>query len=229
MDYYGAKDGTLDWGYLIVKPLKDMLADLAGFIPNILGALLILFAGWMIAHLCRLLVGKFLKSIGFNSIAEKIGIPEVTGKNNEKIAPDQLMSLLAFWGVLLASFIMMLTRLGLNDLSFHIDKLFSYVITILIAVIIAVVGVALSMVVHRIIRSTAKSTGTSKPELSANIARWIILAFTGIVCLSQIGFHIDMLLIPIGIILATLCITFVLAFGLGGRMWAERMLDKIGK
>ena len=100
-----------------------------------------------------------------------------------------------------------------------------------IVAIIAVVGIALSMVVHRIIRSTAKSTEMSKPELSANIARWIILTFTGIVCLSQVGIRldVDMLLIPAGVILVTLCITFILAFGFGGRDWAQRMLEKIGK
>jgi hypothetical protein len=231
VNYYNTdgQDGIVDWAYLVIKPLKSMLIDLVGFIPNILAALLILFTGWVIAHLCRLLVGSFLKSVGFNSVAEKIGISEIVGKDDKKIAPNQLVGLMAFWGVIFTTVIIMLTSLRLSAVSSYLDILFSYVITVLIIAIIAVVGIVFSMIMRRIIRSTAKSIGSSKPELPASIARWAILIFTGIVCLSQMGINLEALLMPAGIILTTLCITFILAFGLGGKHWAEKMLDKIGK
>jgi mechanosensitive ion channel-like protein len=230
MDHYvSGQSGAIDWSNLVGRPLKDMLVELVKYIPDLLAGLLILLAGWLIAHVCRVVVSKFLKSVGFNNVAEKIGISEVDGKNDKKIAPNQLAGLLAFWGVMLTSIIMMLARLGLRDLSFHIDKLFSYVITILIIAIIAVVGIALSLVVYKIIHSTAKNSGIAKPTLPANIAKWVILVFTVIVCLSQIGIDIEIFLIPLGVVLITLCITFILAFGFGGRHWAAKVLDKIGK
>ena len=231
MDYYntGVQGEVLDWGYLVIKPLKNILMELVRFIPNILVALLILFAGWLIAQLCRFLVSSFLKSVGFNSVAEKIGVHEIIGKNNKKIAPNQLVGLMAFWGTIFTTFIIALASLGLRDISSHFNTLLSYVVTILTISIIAVVGIVLSMIVRRIIRSTAKSTGSSKPELPANIARWGILIFTGIVCLSQIGISVEMLSRPVIIILITICAAFILAFGLGGRHWAEKILDRIEK
>ncbi|MDD4202172.1 MAG: hypothetical protein PHQ52_01765 [Candidatus Omnitrophica bacterium] len=221
--------GTFDWGYLVVNPLKCMLIELVRFIPNILIAVLILFIGWVTAHLFRSLVSGVMKSIGFNSIADKIGISQIEGKDNKKIEPNEIVGLIAFWGTILASFIIMLNNLQLREISYQLDKLFSYVITILVISIIAVVGIVLSMIVYKIIYSTAKSTGSTRPEISANISRWIILFFTVIVCLSQIGVRIEMLLMPAAIILGTLCITFIMAFGFGGRHWAERVLEKLSK
>ena len=231
MKYYDteAYETVLDWGYLVVEPLKRMLVQIVGFIPNIVTALLILLVGWIIAHISKCVVSKFMKVIGFNSVAEKIGISGIEGEGDKKIEPNYLVGAIAFWGVIFTTVIIILNNLQLRTLSFHLDRLFSYVVTILITATLAVVGIVLSMIVYKIIFSTAKSTGFAKPELSANISRWVILFFTSIMCLYQIGIDIEMLLMPAAIILVTLCITFVLAFGMGGRSWAEKMLNKIGE
>ncbi len=228
-NYYNYADQPIDWNYLVVQPLKNLLINVIAFIPDIITAILIVLAGWLIANIFKTLIGTCLKSVGFNKIAKNIGVNEVTAEDGRKIQPNQLVGLITFWSIMFISFIMMLSRLRLRGVSTQLDRLFSYVIIITIISVIAVIGIVLSMIVSRIVRTTAQSIKSSKADSYAAVSKWVILIFTLIICLSQVGIRQEMIIYLAAAIILTLCITFVLAFGFGGKNWAGKVLDKISK
>lgn len=64
LQYYGFSD--------VLAPLRDMLVELAGAVPNVIGACIILYAGWIIAKILSELAGSALSNFD-EQIAEKTG------------------------------------------------------------------------------------------------------------------------------------------------------------
>ena len=220
---------TFSWNELVVEPLKMIGINIVAFLPNIVSALLILFAGWVVAHIVRVLLKKCLKSMDFDKIAEKIGVKSLLGGDEQKLLPHVWFSVLGYWMTLFVAFLMALDNLNLRIMSTRLEELFSYLMTVIVMLIIVVAGMFLSMVVSRVVKTTAESIKMNNPGRIANVARWLVLTMTLIICLVHIGLPRDIFVVVIGGTYLTLCITFILAFGIGGSRWASTLLEKFTK
>ena len=75
------------WNYLVFDPIRAMIATTARYIPILIGALLILILGWIIAKILRELTQQLLKAIKFDNLADKAGVSEVLSTPGIKISP----------------------------------------------------------------------------------------------------------------------------------------------
>ena len=91
---------------------------------------------------------------------------------------------------------------------------------------LGVVALLLSVLVHRIVRGTAARAGFANPELMAAIARGLVLVSAVLLGLLQLGIPREILLMVLGVTYLTLCITFILAFGVGGTGFASALLAR---
>lgn len=65
----------------VIKPLQTLLNQIMGFIPNIIGAGVILFVGLVVARIARQLVETTLSTINLDGWAARGGVDKVTGTN----------------------------------------------------------------------------------------------------------------------------------------------------
>ena len=119
----------------VLDPLKDMVTKFTGVIPNIIGAGVIGYAGWIIAKIVSSLVGAGLGKVD-NNIAERTG--------NENIKVSKFGSAFVFGAILLP---MVVAALGVLDIpaisepaSAMIEKLMAAVPNIIAAAIILLVA-----------------------------------------------------------------------------------------
>ncbi|MEQ8309457.1 MAG: mechanosensitive ion channel [Sphingopyxis sp.] len=66
----------------VTGPMEAMLAKAMGFIPNIVGAGLILFIGHMLARIAKELVETVLSTVDFDRWANRGGVDQVTGNSS---------------------------------------------------------------------------------------------------------------------------------------------------
>ncbi|MFA5785247.1 MAG: hypothetical protein WC962_10250, partial [Phycisphaerae bacterium] len=62
---------AMEWNSLIVEPVREMLTRIMAYLPILLGALLILIVGWIVAKIIRSIVDALLKVIRFDMLADK--------------------------------------------------------------------------------------------------------------------------------------------------------------
>lgn len=220
---------TLDWNSLIVEPLKDLLLDIAGFLPDLLVAICILLIGCLVAKLAQIIVSFFLKTIGIDQFAESIGISSLLKKGEKSIPPHQWFGALIFWVVIIVSLVMSSDQLRLRIASRQLDSFLYFSFKAFGALVIFVIGMCFSLIAYKVVRAVAENLQIQPPNLYANIAKWTTLIFTAIASLNQIGLPPDIILTALGIALGTLCVTFILAFGIGGTVWAGKVLNKLTK
>jgi hypothetical protein len=64
----------------LLAPIENMVNDLLGFLPNLLGAAIILLVGYFVARIIRQIVTGLLAAVGADSLAERVGVNTVIGQ-----------------------------------------------------------------------------------------------------------------------------------------------------
>lgn len=217
----------VNWRALVAEPVREMLTKIANFIPSLVGALLILVLGWIIAKIIRGAVTKLLKLLHFSTLADKSGISKVLSKGEVKVTASQVISGLAYWLVMIMVLAMVVNALGLTVASQLLEGLLGYIPKVIAALFVLILGLFLGNLVYGVVHTAASNADLPKPELLSNISKGAIILFAVTIFLQQLG--IDPLLVSttFNIFFAGLCLALSLAFGLGGRDMAARYLDEL--
>ena len=103
----------MNWNELIADPIRQMLTRILDYLPILLGALIILIVGWIVAKAIRRLVNWLLKAVRFDAMADKTGISEVLRKGDLKITAREVVSSLVYWLIIIMVLVMTVDALGL--------------------------------------------------------------------------------------------------------------------
>jgi len=218
---------VIEWENLIVEPVREMLTRIMAYLPVLLGALLILIVGWIVAKIIRSIVNGVLKVIRFDALADKAGISEVLRKGDLKITARQVISSLVYWLIIIMVLVMVANALRLPKASDILSNLFAYVPKVIAALLVLVVAMFLANFVSGIVRIAAGNANLPKPDLLAGISRWAIIIFAVTISLAQLGIAPLLVTATFNIILGGVCLALALAFGLGGKDVAAGYLDEL--
>lgn len=97
----------------VIKPLQTLLDQIMAFIPNIVGAAVILFVGAVVARIVRQLIETSLSAANFDSWAEKGGLAKITGSNTI----SRTIATVAYVLIILPVAIAALQTLGISAIS----------------------------------------------------------------------------------------------------------------
>jgi hypothetical protein len=207
---------SIEWGNLIVEPVREMLTKIMAYLPVLLGALIILIFGWILAKIIRSIVNGVLKVVRFDALADKAGISEVLRKGDLKITARQVVSCLVYWLIIIMVLVMVANALGLPKASDILSNLFAYVPKVIAALLVLVVAMFLASFVSGIVKIAAGNAKLPKPQLLSGISRWAIIMFAVTISLAQLGIAPLLVTATFNIILGGIVLALALAFGLGG-------------
>jgi len=218
---------VIEWENLIVEPVREMLTRIMAYLPVLLGALVILIVGWIVAKIIRSIVNGVLKVVRFDALADKAGISEVLRKGDLKITARQVVSSLVYWLIIIMVLVMAANALGLPKASDILSSLFAYVPKVIAALLVLVVAMFLANFVSGIVKIAAGNAKLPKPQLLAGISRWAIIIFAVTTALVQLGIAPFLVTATFNTILGGIILALALAFGLGGKDAAARYLEEL--
>jgi hypothetical protein len=220
---------ALEWENLVADPVRQMLARILSYLPVLLGALIILIVGWIVAKTIRRMVDWLLKTARFDTLADKTGISEILRKGDLEISAREVLSGLVYWLVIIMVLVMAVDALGLPKASDVLASLFAYVPKVITALLVLVVAMFLARFVSGIVRTAAGNADLPKPEIFAAVSRWAIIIFAVTISLGELGIAPFLVATTFNIILGGVCLALSLAFGLGGKDAAARYLEELKK
>jgi hypothetical protein len=143
------------------EPLNALLSKVTGYLPNLLGAAVLMFIGWLIARVVRFAVEKGLGSVGVDDKLNK-----ATGEETEDVALSKTIGTAAYWLILLLFLVMALDKLELSGLveplQNMLDKGMQFLPNLLSAAVIGVVGWFLATIIRRVLTSVLAAVGVDK-------------------------------------------------------------------
>jgi len=218
---------VIEWKNLVIEPVTQMLTRIMAYLPVLLGALVILIVGWIVAKAIRRLVDWLLKTIRFDALADKAGISEILRKGDLKISAGDVISSIVYWLIIIMVLVMTVDALGLPKSSDILESLFAYVPKVIAALLVLVVAMFLASFVSGIVRTAAGNANLPKPEILAGISRWAIIIFAVTISLEQLGIAPLLVTATFNIILGGIVLALALAFGLGGKDAAAKYLEEL--
>ena len=193
-----------------------------GFLPKLLGFLIVLAIGWIIAKVVKAAVTKGLEKIGTDRALHT----GTTGQYVDRIAPNtspsSLIGSLAFWFIFLGAIGIAVSQLGIALLDNFVASIGAYLPNVIAAILIFVVAGAIAAAVGGLVARTMGDTPTGK--VIGSVVPVLVMAIATFMILNQLRIAPEIVTITYAALLGSAALAMALAFGLGGRDVAHRML-----
>lgn len=220
----------------ISDPATRMLSDILETIPKVIGAALIIFIGYLIGRWVMTLTEEGLKSIGFDGIiasiadAEPIRVgrekmdltPGVDTINFAKFPPSRMIGLAVLIGVVLFAAVEAANLLGFTAMAETLRNVVGGAGNLLLGAIIIAFGVLLA----NILAAATQRSDKPSSEIMSVLVRWGVIALATAMGLTQMNVGVQIITLAFGLILGAVAVAVAIAFGVGGRDAAKRMLDR---
>ena len=214
-----------NWGDAVLVSVTTALQNLIGFLPALVGAILVLVIGWIISGFLAGLVEKVLKTIGFERAAQTTGISGFIQQAGSDWTASRIVAEIVKWFIRLIAIQAAASILGLTQISGAINAVLLWLPNLVVAIVIIVVAALIANFVAGIVRGSASEMGFGSPELLAGIARYGIIVFAVVAAINQLGIAPTVVnTLFIGTV-GAVALAVGLAFGLGGRDVAARLTE----
>lgn len=215
------------WGTALLTSITTAFMMFFSAIPRIIGFIIVVAVGWIVANLIAKGVAALLRAVHFDRVASKTGLNDFLHKAHSHQDASGIIATVAKWFVRLVVLVVAFDSLGLTAVSGVLQQLLLWLPNLIVAMVILALGGLAAKALGDLARGTAAKAGLGNPDLMANIARGVVLAFTAIVALNEL--HVAQVVVNTLLIgtVAAIALAAGLSFGLAGKDMAGEALEGI--
>ena len=200
---------------VITDPAVSMLGVIFGFIPNIIVGIILIICGVLIGKLAGNIVRQLLAATGVDN-----KVKELAGDQFQKFTLSQTIGTVVYAAIVVFFVVQGCNVLKLQILSDIGTAIIAYMPSVLAAILIVIAALFASGVAEKALAKV----GMSSYATLCKVAIMVIAAF---MILNQLGIATRIVNAAFVIILAAVAVAFAVAFGIGGRDFAKKVLDDL--
>ncbi|HEY6550037.1 MAG TPA: hypothetical protein VIY71_02430 [Solirubrobacterales bacterium] len=208
----------------ISESLQQALDDLIGFLPRLIGFLIILLIGLLVAKALQKLVAVGLEKVGADRALRSGTGGEYVQRLLPDVSPSDVIGRVVFWFVFLGALSIAISSLGLAVLNDFVADVFNYLPNVIAAILILVLAVPIAGGLAKLADRAFGDTPTGK--LMTTAAPALVMGIAVFMVLNQLRIATDIVTITYAALMGAVALGAALAFGLGGRDVASRMLEE---
>ena len=201
----------------LVAPIKSIIDNILGFIPNLLAAAIIFAVSYFVAKIIREIITNILSGVGFDKILNNIGLKNIESKTN----PSKIVGTIVFSYIVLLAWVEAANSIGLTQIGEIVNNIIAFSTNVLIWIVILGIGIYIANLVADIIKSTSSS------KILPIIAKTAIIVLVGFMGLKQMNIGWAIIDQAFSLILGAMAVAFALAVGLGSKEVAGEEVKKI--
>jgi hypothetical protein len=210
---------------LILEPLKELFLKFKAFVPNLLAMLVILFVGFVIARVVKILLAKFLDAIKFDSWSDRMGFTKLMRKGDMWAKPSAILGEIVFWMLIIVTLMTGLNALQIPAIGQLVGQFFSYIPRLFSAAMIMVVGYLISGFISRTVLIAAANSGFHYAKLLAKAVNTLLIVLILAMVMEQLQIAPSIVLAAFSIVFGGIVIALAISFGVGGIDAAKRMIE----
>ena len=214
------------WGEAIMTSLASALAMFLGAIPKMIGFLVILIIGWIIASALAKAVSALLHAVNFNGLAQRSGFSGFVHQMGVRQDASDSIANVAKWFVRLIVLVVAFDALGLPAVSQVLQHLLLWLPNLVVVLVILVIAGLAANALASLVRGATAEVGLGSPDLLANVARVAIWCFAIVVAVNQLGIATTLVNTLFMGVVSALALALGLSFGLGGRDTAGQIVQR---
>lgn len=213
-----------NWSELIFNSLEDIISSIARFLPNILGAVLILIVGWIFTKLTLFLLKRIFKLFKLEHRLEKLKQKSyVNTYFKDANVMEVLLSIVKFiFYIIIISIVFEV--LGWDSISKKIIDILDYLPMLISGLVIFIVGISIAGFIKKSLLSIFKAIDLVYGRIISQILYYAIAIIVTITSLNQAGVDTSIITNNLTVILGAFLLTITLALGLGSREVVNSLL-----
>ena len=204
----------------MIQSLQEGLSTFFSYIPQLIGAIVILIVGYIVAKILQALTTRVLGAIGFGGWMERGGIKRFFDRTDTRQTPTSIMGKLVFWFVFIIAIVMATDALGIRQVSVVLSQLIAYIPNVIAAVLILILAALLANFVAGLVR------GATGIDVMATIAKIAIIVYAVFAGLTQLGIAVQLIAPTFLIVLGAVALAAAIAFGFGAQGVARDIIEK---
>lgn len=215
------------WGDILTSSLQGLWLGFITFVPKLIFAIIVFIIGWAIGSIVSRALAQVINALKINALFEKIGAKNLLDRAGFRLDVGRFIGEIAKWFIVIVFLMASLDILGLSQVNLFLrEVVLGYLPRVFIAAILLVIATLLSDGVKRFIEGSARAMGVGSARMAGSIAKWAIWIFVVIIVLSELGIAPAFMQILFTGIVAMLALAGGLAFGLGGKEAASKVIDR---
>jgi len=209
---------------------NNMWAEVISFLPTLAVAILVIIVGAIVASALKNVVKRLVRKMGVDSALRNAGVEEITSKAGVNLDSGTFIGTLVKWFVWLVFLVVVFDILKLGEVNVFLrDIVIGYLPNVIVAVIILIAAAIIAGAVRRTVIASAQLAKMNRPEFFGKVAYVAILTVAVLAALNQLKVASELIQpLFMGMVFA-ISLALGLAFGLGGKDAAARVIDSIEK
>jgi len=217
------------WNEIIITSFQNVWLQVASFLPKLIAALIIFIVGLMIAVAIGKLIRLVVKNLKIDALLEKLGVMTFFQKGEIQFSFAALLGWLVKWFLIVVFLIAAAESLGLSQITEFLNAVVAYFPNVIVAVVILTIGIVLGDFIQDWFKKFLEANKIATAHFLAGIAKWVIVIFSVLAALNQLKIATSLINTLFTGFVAMVTIAGGLAFGLGGKDWAEKLISQIRK
>jgi hypothetical protein len=219
----------MDFTNVLQGPVLEMWDIVLAYLPNLLGAVIVFLIGVIVALVLRSVVEQVIKLLRIDDLAQKLEIRSQFERFGVSLHIGHLLGWIVKWFFVIVALIAATDILGWEQLTSYLQEIVLFIPNVVIAVIILLAGILLANFVQRVVKSAVEAAKLTSASFLSGVAKWAILIFSFMAALVQLEIAPDLIRVLFTGLVFMIALAGGLAFGLGGREQAGKLLERLRK
>lgn len=212
---------------IVRTSLLTLWGKVAGFVPQLIAAIVVFLVGWLIAVLLGKVAWHVVRVIKLDRGLEAIGFRKVWERSGYKLNSPIFFYEIVKWFFIIVFLMAATDILGLTQVTEFLKTVVFYLPNVIVAALVLLIGVLVARFLEGLVRGSVKAAQLVSANVLGSLTKWAVLVFSLLVALNQLRVADEIIrIIVIGIVAAG-AIALGLSFGLGGKSHAEELIAKM--
>ncbi|MEK7195629.1 MAG: hypothetical protein AAB659_00025 [Patescibacteria group bacterium] len=214
------------WADVLVSSFQDVWTRFAMFIPSFVLAVIVFIIGLILAAGLGALVERVVSMLKVDKALAKAGVEEYVERAGLKLNTGVVLGQVVYWFVIIVFLLAVSDMLGFMALSSFLAAVLLYIPNVVVGVLIMLVTVVVANFLKKTVKASVMSARLHAAGFLGTLTWWAIVIFGLATALGQIGLDVTILNTVITGIIAMFAIAGGIAFGLGGKDAAARLIER---
>jgi hypothetical protein len=217
-----------DWVNVIVASMQNLWLQVVSFLPQLIGAFVVFLVGLIVATGIEKLVERVLFYLKIDKGLKKVGVDKQMNRMKVRLNTGHFFGRVVFWFIVIAFLLAASDILRFSALSGFLRDVLNYIPNVFIAALILLATLYVAHFLRALVVASVLSTGTYRTAAKtiSVVAWWGVVVFGFLAALIQLNVARDVITALVYGLIIMLSLAGGLAFGLGGREYAARLLGK---
>lgn len=211
------------WTATLTESVSRVAVQILEYLPSVLGATVLLLAGWGVARLLRYTTAQITERILARLASTRPMDTRVQQPRSYSAAPA-IASRIVFWMVLLFFILAATQVLQLQIISSLLSGITNYLPRLIVGLLILFIGLWFAEVTRAILKRSSRNLGIEQGDVLGRLGQFLVLLIVFSMAAGQIGIDNSLLVALVVTLFAVVLGAIALAFAFGARVSIENLL-----